>query len=72
MKNVFMAVMLICFSTSTFAGGTLGGNPPVESGAVNVQVGKCTTYKLAVSDATKKGEDIALIPVPEGCTPIVK
>jgi hypothetical protein len=47
--------------------GTLGGNPAVDTGAVNVSVGKCTQYKTDVKAAQQSGKDVATITVPEGC-----
>ncbi|MGF1743511.1 hypothetical protein [Vibrio minamisatsumaniensis] len=48
-------------------GGALGGNPPAETGAINVSVGKCTQYKVDVQKAQKEGKDISIITVPKGC-----
>jgi hypothetical protein len=48
-------------------GGALGGNPPLETGAVNVSVGKCTQYKIDVQTAQKEGKDLSIITVPKGC-----
>ncbi|MDS1790249.1 hypothetical protein [Vibrio parahaemolyticus] len=51
-------------------GGTLGGNPSVETGAVNVSVGKCTQYKMDVRTAQEAGKDVSTITVPAGCEAI--
>jgi hypothetical protein len=54
------------------AGGTLGGNPSADSGAVNVSVGKCTQYKMDVKAAKQAGKDTSTITVPEGCEAITE
>ncbi|MCG6232876.1 hypothetical protein [Vibrio furnissii] len=65
-KSSLLITAALVFSTSSaFAGGTLGGNPSADSGAVNVSVGKCTQYKMDV----KEGKDVSTITVPEGCEP---
>ena len=70
-KSSLLIVTALVFSTSSaFAGGTLGGNPSTDSGAVNVSVGKCTQYKMDVKAAQQKGKDVASITVPEGCEAI--
>ncbi|MBE3681835.1 hypothetical protein [Vibrio jasicida] len=51
-------------------GGALGGNPSVETGAVNVSVGKCTQYKIDVKTAQEAGKDASTITVPAGCKAI--
>ncbi|ASJ39689.1 hypothetical protein [Vibrio vulnificus] len=67
-KSSLLITTALVFSTSfAFAGGTLGGNPSADSGAVNVSVGKCTQYKMDVKAAQQKGKDISTITVPEGC-----
>ncbi|HAS6230860.1 TPA: hypothetical protein I7179_20715 [Vibrio vulnificus] len=48
-------------------GGTLGGNLSADSGAVNVNVGKCTQYKIDVKAAQQGGKDASTITVPKGC-----
>ena len=53
-------------------GGTLGGNPPVETGSVNVSVGKCTQYKMDVKAAQQAGKDTSTITIPQGCEDITK
>ncbi|ANW25169.1 MULTISPECIES: hypothetical protein [Vibrio] len=53
-------------------GGALGGNPSVETGAVNVSVGKCTQYKMDVKAAQQANEDTSTITVPEGCEAITE
>ncbi|MCG6216163.1 MULTISPECIES: hypothetical protein [Vibrio] len=67
-KSTLLIIAALAFSTSSaFAGGTLGGNPSADSGAVNVSIGKCTQYKMDVKAAQQKGKDVASITVPEGC-----
>ncbi|MCF7360838.1 hypothetical protein L3V23_01840 [Vibrio sp. A1-b2] len=76
MINGFLLItvrLALSISKSTvFSGGTLGGNPSADSGAVNVSVsvGKCTQYKMDVKAAQQKGKDVASITVPEGCDAI--
>ncbi|MDE1309046.1 hypothetical protein L9W73_17960 [Vibrio aestuarianus] len=70
-KSSLLIVTALVFSTSSaFAGGTLGGNPSADSGAVNISVGKCTQYKMDVKAAQQAGKDVASITVPEGCDAI--
>ncbi|MDG2631882.1 hypothetical protein P7M35_18670 [Vibrio parahaemolyticus] len=70
-KSTLLIATALVFSTSSaFAGGTLGGNPSADSGAVNASVGKCTQYKMDVKEAQQKGKDVASITVPEGCEAI--
>lgn len=59
--------VLMITSPVALAGGTLGGNPAVNSGAVNTQTGKCVTYAQAVKEAKQKGEEPSDIPIPKGC-----
>ncbi|NOI33214.1 hypothetical protein F0250_04370 [Vibrio cyclitrophicus] len=67
-KLTLLITTALVFSTSSaFAGGTLGGNPSADSGAVNVNVGKCTQYKLDVKAAQQEGKDVSTITVPKGC-----
>ncbi|MCG3730652.1 hypothetical protein [Vibrio cincinnatiensis] len=67
-KSTLLIAAALVFSTSfAFAGGTLGGNPLADSGAVNVSVGKCTQYKMDVKAAQQEGKDVSTITVPEGC-----
>ncbi|EEY51331.1 hypothetical protein VIH_001699 [Vibrio cholerae CT 5369-93] len=55
-KSSLLITAALVFSTSSaFAGGTLGGSPSADSGAVNVSVGKCTQYKMDVKAAQQKG-----------------
>ncbi|MGR3060507.1 hypothetical protein ABMY28_00740 [Vibrio vulnificus] len=68
-SSLLIATALVFSASSTFAGGTLGGNPSADSGAVNVSVGKCTQYKMDVKAAQQAGKDVASITVPEGCEP---
>ncbi|MEZ9439167.1 hypothetical protein [Vibrio atlanticus] len=51
-------------------GGSLGGNPSVETGAVNVSVGKCTQYKLDVKAALNAGKQVSSVAIPKGCEAI--
>ncbi|WP_374144793.1 hypothetical protein AB2S62_00570 [Vibrio sp. NTOU-M3] len=51
-------------------GGALGGNPSIETGAVNVSVGKCIQYKMDVKSAQQAGKDTSTITVPAGCEAI--
>ncbi|ELP2653651.1 hypothetical protein R1U54_003777 [Vibrio fluvialis] len=69
-SSLFIATALVFSTSSAFAGGTLGGNPSADSGAVNVSVGKCTQYKMDVKAAQQEGKDVASITVPEGCETI--
>ncbi|MGR3001305.1 hypothetical protein ABMY37_16405 [Vibrio vulnificus] len=69
-SSLLIATVLVFSTSSAFAGGTLGGNPSADSGAVNVSVGKCTQYKIDVKTAQQKGKDVASITVPEGCEAI--
>ncbi|CAH8184189.1 hypothetical protein [Vibrio aestuarianus] len=70
-KSSLLITAALVFSTSSaFAGGTLGGNPSADSGAVNVSVGKCTQYKMDVKAAQQEGKDVSTITVPEGCEAI--
>ena len=72
-KSSLLITAALVFSTSSaFAGGTLGGNPSSDSGAVNVSVGKCTQYKMDVKEAQQKGKNISTITVPEGCEAITE
>ncbi|EIZ1282679.1 hypothetical protein V6448_002608 [Vibrio vulnificus] len=72
-KSTLLIATALVFSTSSaFAGGTLGGNPSADSGAVNVSVGKCTQYKMDVKAAQQEGKDVSTITVPEGCEAITE
>lgn len=72
-KSSLLITAALVFSTSsTFAGGTLGGNPSADSGAVNVSIGKCTQYKMDVKAAQQEGKDVTSITVPEGCEAITE
>ncbi|ENM3983525.1 hypothetical protein ABH649_002233 [Vibrio cholerae] len=72
-KSSLLITAALAFSTSSaFAGGTLGGNPSADSGAVNVSVGKCTQYKMEVKAAQQAGKDATTITVPEGCDAITE
>lgn len=53
-------------------GGALGGNPSIETGVVNISVGKCTQYKMEVKAAQQAGKDTSTITIPEGCEAITK
>jgi len=69
-STLLIATALVFSASSAFAGGTLGGDPSANSGAVNVSVGKCTQYKMEVKVAQQEGKDVANITVPEGCDAI--
>ncbi|KYN79837.1 hypothetical protein ATY35_20325 [Vibrio cidicii] len=70
-KSSLLITTALVFSTSsTFAGGTLGGTPHADSGAVNISVGKCTQYKMDVKAAQQEGKDVSTITVPESCEAI--
>ncbi|MGM5855560.1 hypothetical protein ABK988_21145 [Vibrio parahaemolyticus] len=70
-KSTLLIATALVFSTSSaFAGGTLGGNPSTDSGAVNVSVGKCTQYKMDVKAAQEAGKEASTITVPKGCEAI--
>ncbi|EEY50728.1 hypothetical protein O1C43_001588 [Vibrio cholerae] len=72
-KSSLLITATLAFSASSaFAGGTLGGNPSADSGAVNVSVGKCTQYKMEVKAAQQVGKDASTITVPEGCEAITE
>ncbi|WP_108257468.1 hypothetical protein [Vibrio cholerae] len=72
-KPTLLITAALVFSTSSaFAGGTLGGSPSADSGAVNVSVGKCTQYKMEVKAAQQAGKDASTITVPEGCDAITE
>ncbi|EKO3994005.1 hypothetical protein DX541_22325 [Vibrio fluvialis] len=70
-KSSLLITAALAFSASSaFAGGTLGGNPSVDSNAVNVGVGKCTQYKLDVKAAKQAGKSANTVAVPKGCEAI--
>ncbi|RBM86592.1 hypothetical protein DLR73_12140 [Vibrio paracholerae] len=69
-KSSLLITTALVFSSSAFADGTLGGNPPADSGAVNVGVGKCTQYKLDVKAAKQAGKSANTVAVPKGCEAI--
>ncbi|OOX41509.1 hypothetical protein BJL83_03590 [Vibrio parahaemolyticus] len=71
-SSLLIATALVLSTSSAFAGGTLGGNPSADSGAVNVSVGKCTQYKMDVKAAQQAGKDVASITVPKGCEAIAE
>ncbi|HAS6058977.1 TPA: hypothetical protein I7132_15600 [Vibrio vulnificus] len=70
--SLLITAALVFSTSSAFAGGTLGGNPSADSGAVNVSVGKCTQYKMDVKAAQQEGKDVASVTVPEGCEAITE
>ncbi|EOG1394692.1 hypothetical protein ACK3FM_003237 [Vibrio cholerae] len=70
--TLLITAALVLSTSSAFAGGTLGGNPSADSGAVNVSVGKCTQYKMEVKAAQQVGKDASTITVPEGCEAITE
>ena len=72
MKNITTNTLVLLASlASPFVlaqgGGSLGGNPSVEKGAINVSVGKCTQYKLDVKAALNTGKQISSVAIPKGC-----
>ncbi|EGR9007696.1 hypothetical protein I8D50_001809 [Vibrio vulnificus] len=69
-SSLLIATALVFSTSSAFAGGTLGGNPSADSGAVNVSIGKCTQYKMDVKAAQQANKDLSTITVPEGCKAI--
>ncbi|ENP0850321.1 hypothetical protein ACM6XU_002775 [Vibrio parahaemolyticus] len=72
-KICLLATIALAFTISTVsARGTLGGNAPVDSGAVNVSVGKCTQYKLDVKVAKENGKKASTVVAPEGCEAIAE
>ncbi|NOF04712.1 hypothetical protein [Vibrio cholerae] len=71
-SSLLITAALVLSTSSAFAGGTLGGNPSADSGAVNVSVGKCTQYKMDVKTAQQAGKDVASITVPKGCEAIAE
>ncbi|HDY8158902.1 TPA: hypothetical protein RQL00_003531 [Vibrio vulnificus] len=66
-SSLLITAALVFSASSAFAGGTLGGNPSADSGAVNISVGKCTQYKMDVKTAKEAGKDASTITVPAGC-----
>ncbi|MEZ8398110.1 hypothetical protein AB6C85_08625 [Vibrio splendidus] len=74
MKNITInTLVLLTTLASPFVlaqGRSLGGNPSVETGAVNVSLGKCTQYKLDVKAALNAGKQVSSITVPKGCEAI--
>jgi hypothetical protein len=74
MKNITTNTLVLLTIASPFVlaqgGGALGGNPSVETGAVNVSVGKCIQYKLDVKAALNTGKQISSVTVPKGCEAI--
>ena len=75
MKKITNTLVLLTTLVSPFVlaqGGSLGGNPSVETGAVNVSVGKCTQYKLDVKAALNTGKQVSSITVPKGCEAITE
>ena len=59
-KTAILFAVAFSFQVAAQGGGTLGGNPSADSGAVNVGVGKCVQYKI---DAKKDNTVVK----PEGC-----
>ncbi|MDC5722205.1 hypothetical protein [Vibrio europaeus] len=77
MKNITTNKLVLLTSlASPFVlaqgGGSLGGNPSLEAGAVNVRVGKCTQYKLDVKAALNAGKQVSSVTVPKGCEAITE
>ncbi|HCE2133710.1 TPA: hypothetical protein NGT58_004444 [Vibrio parahaemolyticus] len=69
-SSLVITTTLVLSTSSAFAGGTLGGNPSADSGAINVSVGKCTQYKMDVKAAQEAGKEASTITVPKGCEAI--
>ncbi|EGR8991560.1 hypothetical protein BST55_19380 [Vibrio vulnificus] len=69
-SSLLITTALVFSAFPAFAGGTLGGSPSADSGAVNTSVGKCTQYKMDVKAAQQEGKDVSTITVPEGCDAI--
>ncbi|MFA0016351.1 hypothetical protein AB4391_23850 [Vibrio lentus] len=75
MKNITInTLVLLATLVSPFVlaqgGGSLGGNPSVETEAVNVSIGKCTQYKLDVKAALNAGKQVSSVAIPKGCEAI--
>ncbi|EKF9774779.1 hypothetical protein O1C93_003358 [Vibrio cholerae] len=66
-SSLLIATALVFSTSSALAGGTLGGNPSADSGAVNTSVGKCTQYKMDVKAAQQASKDVSTITMPKGC-----
>ncbi|MCG6229568.1 hypothetical protein [Vibrio furnissii] len=71
-SSLLIPPALVISTSSAFAGGTLGGNPSGDSGAVNVSVGKWTQYKMDVKVAQQQGKEVPTIAVPDGCEAITE
>lgn len=71
-KTNLLVLLATIITPFVFAqgGGALGGNPSIETGAVNVSVGKCIQYKMDVKSAQQAGKDTSTITVPAGCEAI--
>lgn len=69
MKTIIktIAIASVVIAANATAGGTLGGNPAADSGAVNVGMGKCVAYKVEVKKAEQQGLDTTKIEKPAGC-----
>lgn len=72
MKNTATSILVLLSTLFTpfvlaQGGGTLGGNPAAETGAVNVTVGKCIRYKMDLKAVQKAGKDTSTITAPKGC-----
>ena len=71
MKNTATSILVLLSTLITpfvlaQGGGTLGGNPSVNSGAVNITVGKCTQYKMDIKAAQEAGKDTLTTTAPKG------
>ncbi|CAK2805576.1 Secreted protein [Vibrio crassostreae] len=66
---VLLAILITPFVFAQ-GGGALGGNPAVDTGAVNVSIGKCTQYKIDMKAAQQSGTDASTISFPAGCEAI--
>ncbi|MEZ8055955.1 MULTISPECIES: hypothetical protein [Vibrio] len=77
MKNITTnTLVLLTTLASPFVlaqgGGSLGGNPSLETGAVNVSVGKCTQYRLNAKAALNAEKQVSSVTVPKGCEAITE
>ncbi|HIF5673740.1 TPA: hypothetical protein ACX3DF_000404 [Vibrio parahaemolyticus] len=68
-KTNILVLLATIITPFVFAqgGGALGGTPSIETGAVNVSVGKCIQYKMDVKAAQQAGKDTSTITAPKGC-----
>ncbi|WP_375750628.1 hypothetical protein [Vibrio sp. HN007] len=72
-KLCLLATITAAINISTAsARGTLGGNAPADSGAVNVSIGKCIQYILDVKAAQEDGKNASTVVIPKGCEAITE